>query len=323
MVVRMRKRRREDLTVARRLSAEFALGDVRGVTRSRGDRLIRAGSARFGGRAVVAGGIALLLFLAFLVSTALVHWPPVLAIVIDSVTGGVGVGYFVGGIVLNHSFAPGTQTDRVFWFTGGVAHLTAASPEPRVLRWEEVDSVTATLLDEAFQHYGWYYTCTLRGRTGSEITLTGYDKATVGNSLGRRLVSESALRLGARFVPPLIEVYETGEPAIVGGWAVDQTGISATESGFVTRSCSWTAITRITMTRIPPKTGPIEQIHIYTGGRQPAIGIGLSDIPNGIFLPSLIAHAAASKGIDVEGGPVAERRLPPADRSSGLPAQPG
>jgi hypothetical protein len=292
------------------------------VTRSRAERPVRTGLVRFGTAMTVGAVAGTVLLLVALIASALG-----LPVVVGVIGGMLGLllmaGGSAGGIILNHSFAPGTDTDRVFWFTGGLARLTATDPEARILPWDDVDSVVATLLDEAFQHHGWYYTCTLRGRTGTEITLTGYDKATVGNALGRRVVNEAVRLLGPRVVPPLIEAYERGEPASIGGWRVDRTGISASESGFVTGSCSWSAVTRVTMQRVPPKTGPIEQIHVYTGRRQSALDIGLSDIPNGFFLPALIAHAAASNGIAAEGGPAEEQRLPPADRSSGLMSPPG
>ncbi|HEY2505000.1 MAG TPA: hypothetical protein VGI58_00650 [Streptosporangiaceae bacterium] len=320
----MRKRRREDLAAAQRLSEEFALGEVRGVTRSRADRPYREGLVGFASATVILGAVGLVALVVFVVSTAFVRWPPVLAIVIISVAGVVGVGYYVGSVILNHSFAPGTETDRVFWFAGGLAHLVTAEAGPSVLRWAGVDSVTETLLDEALWYYGWLYTCTVRG-AGTEISLVAYDDATVrfARHLDRRLIGEARRLLGPRFVPPLIEAYESGEPATIGAWTVDRTGITASTSEFVTDFCPWRGITRIAFEHKPIQTGPVARILVYTDGEQAALEIGLSDVPNGIFLPDVIAHAATSNGVKVGDHARKRQRLTAERRESAVPSPPG
>lgn len=321
----MRKARREDLAAAQRLSEEFALGELIGVTRSRAGRLYRTGLARIGivlAVGAVAGTVSLPVWL---IGSAL-------GLPIDvALVGGMlslllmAAGSF-GSIILNRSFAPGTAADRVFSFAGGLARLSAGQPEPSVLRWEDVDSVTVTLLDEELWYYGWYYACALRGSTGTEITLNSSDDDTVGRAkrLGRGVITEAGRRLGERLVPHMIEDYESGQPVTVGGWAVDRTGITASSSGYLTDSCSWSGMTRIVFERKPVKLGPVVAIRVDRERSQPALTIGLTDVPNGILLVPLIVHAAADHGIEVRDDTSKEQReLLLAGRSSSPMTPPG
>jgi hypothetical protein len=320
----MRKRRREDLAAARRLSEEFALGEVRIVTRRRAERLYRTGSARTG-VGLAAGAVAGAVLLPVWLIGSVLGLPVVVAVVGGMVSLLLMAGGSVGGIILNHSFAPGTAADRVFTFAGGLAHLAAGQPEPRVLRWADVDSVTVTFLDEELWYYGWYFACTVRGGTGTEITLSSSDQDTVGRAkrLGHGLITEAARLLGERLVPQMIEDYESGQPVTIGGWTVDQTGITASESGYVTGSCSWAGITRIAFERKPAKRGPVVVIRVYIGSDQPALTIGLTDVPNGILLVPLIVHAAAGNGIEVhDDASKQQQELLLAGRSPGLMTPP-
>jgi hypothetical protein len=316
----MGKRRREDLTVARRLSAQFDLGDVRGVTRSRADQQYRERFVASGG-AAIPGLVAILLLIVFAFALPYVALPVAAGVTIITVTAVLGVGYYAGQVILNHSFAPGTDTDRVFWFAGGLAHLTSASPEPVVLPWDGVDSVTATIVDEHYQ----YYACTLRGSTGTEVTVAGLDDGTVGRapSLVRRLLRQAGRLFDPRLVPPLIGTYESGQPVVIGEWTVDRTGIRRTASGFVVDRCPWPEITRITMERSPPKTGRVLRIGVHRDGNQPPVAIDLSDVPNGIFLPAVIAHAAADHGVTVHVRARQEQPLQPVGPDSSLPGASG
>lgn len=304
----MKRRREEDLAVAWRLGREFALGDVRGVTRSRAARPFRTRLQDVGTVMYYAGMFGLLLFVVLLIIAGFI-WNSltssfagtVIFAVLAGISGAVGAGHFAGAIMLNHARAPGTDADRTFWFEGGLARLTTADPQTCVLRWDEVDTVTATIVSD--NDGGWYYTCALHGRTGTAITLAWDDDGTVGSApaLACSLLSAAARLLAPRFVPPLIEAYEAGQPVSIGGWTLDRAGISGSGSGYVTDSCPWTGITRISMRRQPDQGGPATLVTVSRVGRRPDLEIDLSEIPNGIFFPSLVAHAATCNGVDVRG----------------------
>lgn len=308
-MVSVRKRSQEDLTVARRLGEEFALGDVRGVTRSRAERPFRPRLLAVGNAMCIAGAFGLLLFMVLLIIGGFI-WNSltssfagtVIFLVLMGISGVVGVGYFAGGIMANHAMAPGTDAVRTFWFDGGLARLATADQQTCVLRWDEVDTVTATIVSD--NDGGWYYTCALHGRTGTAITLACDDDGTVGYApaLACSLLSEAARLLAPRFVPPLIEAYEAGQPVSIGCWTLDRTGISGSGSGYATDSCPWTGITRISLLRQPGKGGPATLITVSRDGRRPDLEIDLSEIPNGIFFPGLVAHAATCNGADVRAG---------------------
>jgi hypothetical protein len=69
---------------------------------------------------------------------------------------------------------------RLFWYSGGLAQQDLDEPEPRVLRWDEVDSFTPLIYDES----GCVGGCRLRGRTGTEITVSlGYGLSGVPNGI--------------------------------------------------------------------------------------------------------------------------------------------
>jgi hypothetical protein len=91
----------------------------------------------------------------------------------------------------------------LFWYSGGLAQQDRDEPEPHVLRWDEVDSVTPLLYDES----GCVGGCRLRGRTGTEIAVS------LGYGL-RDLVGEAD-----RVLARLIE------------YAAGQNGIPVTRSG--------------------------------------------------------------------------------------------
>lgn len=75
----------------------------------------------------------------------------------------------------------------------------------------------------------------------------------------------------------------------------------------------------------PPEPGrtlipQVTQMLIYSDRSEPALRIGLSDVPNGIFLPDVIAHAAAGNGVAVQGSP---RSVPGTAYTTTSPASSG
>jgi hypothetical protein len=97
---------------------------------------------------------------------------------------------------------------RLFWYSGGLAQQDLDEPEPRVLRWEEVDSFTPLIYDDS----GCVAGCRLRSRTGTEIA--------VGLGYGLRyLVGEADRMLADRLVAELVAAGRNGIPVTRSGRA--------------------------------------------------------------------------------------------------------
>jgi hypothetical protein len=95
---------------------------------------------------------------------------------------------------------------QLFWYSGGLAQPDLDEPEPRVLRWDEVDSFTPLIYDDS----GCVAGCRLRGRTGTEVTVS------LGYGL-RYLVGEADRMLTDRLVPELVGAYDAARRSLPAG----------------------------------------------------------------------------------------------------------
>jgi hypothetical protein len=111
-------------------------------------------------------------------------------------------------------------------------------------------------------------------------------------------VAEADSVLAPRLVPSLIEIYESGEPVKVGKASVDRTGITVDSSA---GGClSWSEIQSIATEDAGMFTGthPIYGISISKHAQKARpLYISLVGVPNGMFLPHLLAYAAARNRI--------------------------
>jgi hypothetical protein len=192
---------------------------------------------------------------------------------------------------------------QVFRYSGGLAEITADEAEPRVARWADVEEFTV-----------W-----VSGTEEAEARLTGFAlRATTGTQLSglRRyrqpelhdLVTAIGRVLAARMVPALTEAYESGEPVVLGTVRVSQEGITIEPAGSrepggpggpggpapsAAPLIPWTEINWITVRHLP-NSGTMRiayQVTIHRSAGRPDQVIDLSGVPNGIFLPRLLAHA--------------------------------
>jgi len=165
---------------------------------------------------------------------------------------------------------------RLFWYSGGLAQQDRDEPEPCVLSWDEVDSVTPLCYDESGRVGG----CRLRGRTGTEIAVS------LGYGL-RDLVGEADRMLADRLVPELVGAYDASEPVAAGQWRIGQAGL--------------------TRVRGREELLPGRDIRAIEHRRDCELTIGahrrrrrtisLADVPNGMFIARLIEYAAGQNGI--------------------------
>ncbi len=290
-----RERRPRDQEDAVLVGEDFGLGAVRVVARARKYRAV-----------VLWGG--LLAFIAAVAGIPAVAGDAGWAKVINAaVFGGL---FLLGCLLVGAGLARSPVDRRLFWYSGGLAELIHDEPEPRVVRWADVEMVTVFYY-ESDETAARLTGCILRASTGTKLTDLGrYRKGVL-----RSLVTEADRILAPRLVPLLIQAYEAGEPVTAGDARIDRAGITVDPpSG----TCiPWTDIHSVTITHLTSYTdtaAPVREIRIYQrpgNVKRPRNIIStvtdLSGVPNGIFLPHLVAHAAARNGVSVDTFP---RSLP-------------
>jgi hypothetical protein len=158
-----------------------------------------------------------------------------------------------------------------------------------VLRWADVDAVTIALTtDEGTPETG-IASCTLRGPGGTDIT---------ERKDGEAVALAAHRALGPRFVPPLIEAYDSGKPAMAGDAFIDREGFTM-KTG---KRLAWSEIKSVTMrhasegsaevaTRIDVRLVRKNRLHYFNP----------TTVPNAIFLAHVLARAAARNGVQVDG----------------------
>lgn len=281
--------RRDDREVAALVGKNYGLGEVQAITRARKYWL-----ALWGG---------LLAFVAGIAGVPVIAGVPGLAKVINAaVFGGL---FLLGGLILGLGIAWGPVTGRLFWYSGGLAEFADDEPEPRVLRWADVETVT-TVYYESDESPTRLSGCVLRDSTGIEpVDLRGPAKAAgYRNSVLRALTAEAERILAHRFVPPLIETYESGEPVTVGDACVDRAGITVNPPNG--EQIAWTEIRSLItkhVTSVADTVAPVKEIEIRKQPGNISRVISLDGVPNGMFLPYLLAHAAAQNDIRLDTRP--------------------
>jgi hypothetical protein len=188
---------------------------------------------------------------------------------------------------------------RLFRYSGGLAQLVRDSPEPLVVRWADADTFTVSVSepDEANAYLTGF---TLHSATGTSLPgLRRYRRPELHD-----LVTWIGKALTARLVPGMMERYESGEPVVFGKVRIDQMAITVDTGGSGPEVITWTDIRWITVAHLPQAdTMRIPQRITITrkAGRGAGVETGLSGVPNGIFLPLVLAHAAGRNGILVYG----------------------
>jgi hypothetical protein len=286
---RAEQRRRADLAEAHRLGKEFGLDGEAQVTRimipdyrNAGwmAMLLTMGAAAIAAMvgAAAAGAALLAMFFAF----------------VSVVT----LGY--GGCELRAAWS-GATLRRFFRFPGGLVDLRSDEPEPTVLRWPEVDSVTL-LFDDSDSMNG-LEKCVLSDRDRTAIIVPDR-RPMLGD-----LVGEAQRILGPKIVPSLIDAYESGQPVVFGGWRIDRTGVTEGEGTSRARLLPWAEVREIVVTseehrgRVDPPslielTRVVRADHRQPRRRAPAgMRLSLSDISNGLFLPNLLEHIADRENV--------------------------
>jgi hypothetical protein len=269
----------EDAAEAGRLGADFGLGELK--TTAQTVARIGLGQAVGGGVLAVAAVIA-----ALVVALASTPWPPRLIVLAGAVAA------FLAGWQLMRLGGRPRAINRLYRYAGGLIQLLYDEPEPRVLRWSDVDSVTVEFESVSEDRYTGLDTCTLRGSTGTEIAVRGWRPL----SIPRGLATEADRVLRPRLLPPLIQAYESGELIAVGRQVrIEQAAITLGKLA----PLPWTEVRAITVV-YDKRSGsnvPADSIIISGSRRHSGTGFALSRVPNGFLIPYLIEYIAEQHGI--------------------------
>jgi hypothetical protein len=273
------KQRQSDLELAALLGEDFGLGEVRRTVRARPPVPV----AELGGILALGAACAAI--------------PAVFAFDAKVINAAVFGGLFLLGCLLaGLGTARSPVTERLFWYDGGTVQLNGDEPEPRVLRWADVETVIYGY-ESGGRSPAMLSRCILRGGPGTEPVdilcslATGYPSKVM-----HRLLAETASVLAPRLVPPLIEIYESGEPVIVGRVRIDRAGI--TVGWPADRRITWSEVDSIAAYPLDRLTGIRTLYEIIIIDRSAStVRIFLGGVPNGMLLPHLLAYAAARNGI--------------------------
>jgi hypothetical protein len=270
---------RENAAEAGRLGADFGLGKLETTTQA----VVRVGAGQIvGGGTLIAAALIAALIAAF-VSTP---WLPRLIVL-----AGAAAASLAGWQLIRLGARP-RAIDRLYRYAGGLIKLVHDEPEPRVLRWSDVDSVTVEFESVSDERFTGLDTCVLRGSRGTEIAIRGWSPL----SIPRGLAAEADRVLRPRLLPPLIQAYESGKPAAVGQQVrIDRATITIGKLA----PLPWTKVRAITVV-YDKRSGPgvpAKSITISGPGRHSGTGFALSRVPNGFLIPYLIEYIAEQHGI--------------------------
>jgi hypothetical protein len=263
-------------TEGTRVGTEFGLGACQAAWRGR----------RYSGR-LAAGAVLLIVMV-----SGLFIPPLATAGLARAITGGLDVAILTWAILLI-VLPPRSWTDRLFLFQAGIVLLDARNPEPVVLRWAYLDTMSITTASGYDDDY--VSECVLRDQAGNALTVSRHLNAIDEVAAGAERV------LGPRLVPDLTARLACGEPVTVGPLTADRQGLSwSTAPGTPQARRAWQA-----------SWPQIRAIEFGLQGQRATVRVGqhahdshsivLDGQPNSFLVRYLIAHAAASAGIPVTG----------------------
>lgn len=117
------------------------------------------------------------------------------------------------------------------------------------------------------------------------------------------LAGDAVRSAGPRMTATYIASYGAGESAAFGQIRVSRSGITLPASpgrrGWPAGLVPWSEISAIDGRVLPNQRNVWHQISLRFTGSRRLRTVGLSNVPNGIFLPAVLQHAAAQQGIRV------------------------
>jgi hypothetical protein len=279
---RKQRLRAEDLEECGRVGEEYGLGAIEAVTRDLDDP---TGMRGLGWTAVILAFVGV--SLALPIDAALA--PSSSGVEIIAGICGVLAVAGVPLILIGGRFA--NVAGRQCLYSGGVARFGRDEPEPKVLRWNDVDTVTIETNKDEGKPQTSVAGCVLRGRAGIELKARHSD--------GERMALAARRGLAPRLAAAMIYAYDRGEPVIAGSALVSQQGVTFPDG----KNLAWARIGGVELEH-PSRAARSLTTRIdfrQAGWKWSSQVLDPSGIPNGIFLADVIAHAARQHGVLVAG----------------------
>jgi hypothetical protein len=181
-------------------------------------------------------------------------------------------------------------------YRDGYVQMLAGDPGPRAVRWASVTEVTVTFRTTTFYAGTAPATTTSVGSFSARPFIGG-----MAPQVTRHWLMTDALRAaGPRLVNAMIEAYESGKQVAFGSVSIDQNYVALPG---LDGPISWADIHAIRMRHVRLGQGGrvVTEVRLSCRGGPGHQKIVISGLPNGIFLPRVIAHAAAQHGVPVRG----------------------
>jgi hypothetical protein len=271
------------------IGEDFGLGALVKVLRSRKFPAMTGWGALLGILTVLMG-------LPIVAGISAVHYALTTKVVVGAVFGAL---FLFSCLLVGRGVSRSRVDGRLYRYFGGLAQLVQDEPEPRVVRWTDVDTFTVSVykLDEATARLNGF---TLHTTTGTSLPgLRRYRQPELHD-----LVTGIGKVLTPRLVPAMTERYESGEPVVFGKVRVDQAAITVETLDADPEVIEWSGIRWVAVAHLP-QVGAMRIPQCITITRKAGHGVPLevelSGVPNGIFLPPLLEHGARRNGIPVYG----------------------
>jgi hypothetical protein len=274
------KRHAEDMAVCGEVGEEFGLGTVVSVSRSMDDP---SGLSVLGCLFILG---SLIIGLPVGIGVGFSSVSPTAKLIVAATFGGMFVlGWPAAAISTRYQVVG----NRIALYSGGVAQIRRKEPEPRVLHWADIETVTIRLTTNEGTPETGLASCTLRARDGTEIT----------DGKAAEAVALAAHRaLGPRLVPPLIEAYDSGEPVTAGDARIDHEGFTLRPG----KRLTWPEIKSVTIQHASRDSADVaSRIDIRVIRKSRLHYFDPTRVPNAIFFAHVLARAATRNGIRVDG----------------------
>lgn len=186
-------------------------------------------------------------------------------------------------------------------YAGGYAQVVMADPRPRVVRWADVTEVTFTISrNTVYTDYGSMTSTSLGSFTARPFL--GPAMPVPGRVDAARARAGALRAVGDRLIPAMTAAYDAGEAVAFGAVQVSQSGVVLPG---LTAPVPWAEIRSVRLRAVrltdPGRSRITSSVSLACSGRPRRRSIDLSGLPNGLFLPGLLQHAAARQQVKVTG----------------------